>query len=109
MKLLSTAIAMLNMQDGFVLIDEIENGLGYSSQRKLWDAIFRWAQKLNVQVFASTHSMECIRAFSHLAEADLFGADARLFRIERKEDKFRAVEYTPELLVESLESNWEVR
>ncbi len=42
MKLLATALAMLNMQDGFVLIDEIENGLDYSSQRKLWDAIFSW-------------------------------------------------------------------
>jgi energy-coupling factor transporter ATP-binding protein EcfA2 len=109
MKLLSTALAMLNMQDGFVLIDEIENGLDYSSQRKLWDAIFSWAQKLNVQVFASTHSMECIKAFSECAEAELFGGDGKMFRVERKEDKFRAVEYTRELLAESLDSNWEVR
>jgi len=109
MKLLSTALTMLSMQDGFVLIDEIENGLGYSSQQKLWEAIFSWAQKLNIQVFATTHSMECIKAFSDCAEAGLFGADAKLFRIERKEDKFRAVEYTREVLAESLDSNWEVR
>ncbi len=109
MKLLSTALAMLNLQDGFVLIDEVENGLGYLSQRELWDAIFRWAQKLNVQVFASTHSMECIKAFSRLAEAGLFGSDAKLFRIERKGDVFRTVEYGRELLAESLESEWEVR
>jgi energy-coupling factor transporter ATP-binding protein EcfA2 len=109
MKLLNTALAMLNMQDGFVLIDEIENGLDYSSQRKLWDAVFSWAQKLNVQVFATTHSMECIRAFSDGAEAGLFGAEAKLFRIERKDDAFRAVEYDRELLAESLASDWEVR
>jgi len=109
MKLLSTALAMLNMQGGFVLIDEIENGLGYLSQRRLWEAIFSWAQKLDIQVFASTHSMECIRAFSDLGEADLFGRDAKLFRIERMGDAFRAVEYDRELLAESLESNWEVR
>jgi len=109
MKLLSTALAMLNTQDGFVLMDEIENGLGYSSQRKLWQAIFSWAQRLNIQVFASTHSMECIKAFSDCAEAELFGGEGKLFRIERKEDKFRAVEYTRELLAESLDSNWEVR
>ncbi len=108
-KLLSIALAMLNMQDGFVLIDEIENGLDYSSQRRLWDAVFSWARKLNVQVFASTHSMECIRAFSDCAEAELFGADAKLFRIERKDTTFRAVEYTRDVLAESLESDWEVR
>ena len=109
MKLLNTALAMLNMQDGFVLLDEIENGLDYSSQRKLWDAIFSWAQRLNVQVFASTHSMECIKAFSDCAEAGLFGMEAKRFRIERTGDKFRTVEYTRELLAESLDSSWEVR
>ncbi len=67
------------------------------------------AQKLNVQVFATTHSMECIRGFNDSAEAGLFDAEAKLFRIERKEDKFRAVEYTREVLAASLESNWEVR
>ena len=108
-KFLSIALAMLNLHDGFVLIDEIENGLDYSSQRKLWDAIFSWSQKLNIQVFASTHSVECIRAFSDRAEGELFEADAKLFRIERNESKFRAVEYTRELLAESLDSNWEVR
>jgi hypothetical protein len=109
MKLLSTALAMLSMQDGFVLTDEVENGLDSSSQRRLWDAIFSWAQRLNVQVFASTHSMECIRAFSDGAEAGLFGTEAKLFRIERAGDKFRAIEYTRELLAESLDSSWEVR
>lgn len=109
LKLLNTALAMLTMQDGFVIIDEIENGLDYSSQQKLWGAIFSWAQKLNVQVFASTHSMECIRAFNECAEGGLFGADAKLFRIERKGENFRAVEYTRELLAEFLDSNWEVR
>jgi energy-coupling factor transporter ATP-binding protein EcfA2 len=109
LKFVSIAVTMLHLQDGFVLIDEIENGLDSASMGKLWDAIFDWAQKLNVQVFATTHSMECIKAFSDGAEAGLFGADAKLFRIERKEDKFRAVEYTREVLAVSLDSNWEVR
>jgi len=108
-RFLNIALAILNLPNGLLLIDEIENGLDYSSQQRLWDAIFSWAQKLNVQVFASTHSMECIKAFSDGAEAGLFGADAKLFRIERKEDKFRAVEYTREVLAQSLESEWEVR
>ena len=108
-KFLSTALAMLNLQDGVVLIDEIEDGLDSASMGRLWTAIFDWAQRLNVQVFASTHSRECIRAFSDHAEASLFGAEAKLFRIERKDERFRGVEYTRELLAESLESEWEVR
>jgi len=108
-KFLSTALTMLNLQDGVVLIDEIENGLDSASMGNLWDAIIDWAQRLNVQVLASTHSIECIRAFSDHAETNLFGAEAKLFRIERKDERFRAVEYTRGLLAESLESEWEVR
>jgi len=106
---LSIILAMLDSQDGIVLIDEIENGLHHSIQQKIWKAVFKWAQDLNVQVFATTHSNECIGAFSNSVDMRLFSSEAKLFRIERKEEKFRTVEYTRELLSESLESKWEVR
>ncbi len=108
-KFLSIAFAMLVYQNGIVLIDELENGLGRSAQQKIWKAVLNWAQELNVQVFATTHSIECVKAFNNSADTTLFGSEAKLFRIERKGEKFRAVEYTKELLAESLESNWEVR
>lgn len=108
-KFLSIALAMIDCQNGIVLIDELENGLGYPAQQKIWKALFSWAQELNVQVFATTHSIECVKAFSDSLDTTLFGSEAKLFRIERKEEKFRAVEYTKELLAESLESNWEIR
>jgi len=106
---LSILLAMLDSQDGIVLIDEVEDGLHHSIQQKIWKAVFKLAEDLNVQVFATTHSNECIRAFSNSFDRRLFGSDAKLFRIERKDEKFRAVEYTQELLSESLESKWEVR
>jgi len=108
-KFLSIALAMIVYQNGIVLIDELENGLGHSAQQKIWKAVLNWAQELNVQVFATTHSIECVKAFNNSANTTLFGSEAKLFRIERKGEKFRAVEYTKELLAESLESNWEVR
>jgi AAA15 family ATPase/GTPase len=108
-KLLGVALTMINFQNGIVLIDEIENGLHHSVQQKLWDAVFNWAQALNVQVFATTHSDECIKAFNNSLKLSLFKSQAKLFRIERKNDIFRSVEYTSELLNESFESNWEVR
>jgi len=106
---LSVALAMLDSRDGIVLIDEIENGLHYSMLQKLWQAVFSWAQELNVQVFATTHSNECIKAFNASIDPTLFKSEARLFRIERKDENFRVVEYSSENLEESIESNWEVR
>lgn len=108
-KFLSTALAMLDYQGGIVLIDEIENGLHHMAQERIWQAVLNWAQSLNVQVFATTHSIECVRAFKNTLDAVLFKAEAKLFRIERRDEKFRAVEYSRDLLAESLESNWEIR
>ena len=106
---LSVALAMLDMKEGIVLIDEIENGLHYSLLYKLWKAVFNWSQELNVQVFVTSHSHECIRAFNNSIDLTLFGSEAKMFRIERKDEHFRAVEYSKENLTESIESNWEVR
>lgn len=108
-KFLSVALAMLDARDGIVLIDEIENGLNESAQQKLWKAVFNWSSKLNVQVFATTHSWECIGAFNKSAVPDLFEINSKLFRIEREKDQFRSIEYTKDILAESLESKWEIR
>ncbi len=107
--ILSVALAMLDMKDGIVLIDEIENGLHYSLLQKLWQAIFSWSKELNIQVFITTHSNECIKAFNNSINATLFGSETKMFRIERKDKDFRVVEYSKDILSESLESNWEVR
>lgn len=46
-----------------MLIDEIENGIHYSSQQDFWEVIFGLAEEFNVQLFATTHSLEMIKAF----------------------------------------------
>ena len=110
-RLLSIILAILDAQDGIVLIDEIENGLHYSSQEILWDAIFESAKEFNVQIFATTHSMECTEAFSSSCSRIGKNNDdiTRLYRIERKGDDFRVVSYDHDILEASLDSGWEVR
>lgn len=56
-------LALVNARDGFLLIDEFENGLHWKVQPKLWEMIFNLAKKLNVQVFATTHSEDCVKGF----------------------------------------------
>jgi predicted ATP-dependent endonuclease of OLD family len=53
---------------GVLLIDEFENGLHFSVQKRLWELIFELAKTLDIQVFATTHSWDCIEAFTHAAE-----------------------------------------
>ena len=109
-RLLSIISAISDTRDGIVLIDEIENGFYYSSQELLWNAIFESAKEFNVQIFATTHSLECVKAFSSsYTQTGKNNDDVRLYRIERKDGDFRVVSYDHNVLEASLDSGWEVR
>lgn len=69
-RLLGIVLAMANAKDGLLLIDEIENGIHYSVQPDLWELIFRLARRLNVQVFATTHSWDSVEGLQQAAEKD---------------------------------------
>jgi hypothetical protein len=51
-------------KDGYLLIDEIENGIHYTNYPKLWKLIFEASKLANCQLFITTHSKECIEAFN---------------------------------------------
>lgn len=57
-------------EDGYLFIDEVENGIHFTNLKKLWELIFSISQEANCQVFATTHSQECIEAFNTFNEND---------------------------------------
>jgi len=61
-------LQVLNNPNGTILIDEIENGIHYSNQEQLWKYIFELAETFNVQIFATTHSLEMIQSFIKVTE-----------------------------------------
>ncbi len=63
-----------------LLIDEIENGLHYTAHEEFWQHIFKLSKELNVQVFATTHSLEMIKAFNAVAKEQGEGAYFELSR-----------------------------
>ena len=67
-RILTIILTMLNCKNGILLIDEFENGLHYSIQYELWKVIFRLSKQLNIQVFATTHSIDTLRGLSQLIE-----------------------------------------
>lgn len=88
-KLTALALAMANCANGVCLIDEIENGIHHELFDQLWEAISRFAEELNVQVFATTHSKDCIEAFERSYRNPKF--DAAFYRLERNGDDIGAV------------------
>ena len=106
-RLFHIIVALVNAQNGFLLIDEFENSLHWSVQPKVWNIIFQLSEKLNVQVFATTHSRDCIRGFdSNWNQYPELGA---FFRLDVKDELIRATEYTSETLTDAIDMDVEVR
>lgn len=53
-------------KDGYLFIDEIENGIHYTNYKKLWHIIFEASKMANCQIFVTSHSKECIEAFNEV-------------------------------------------
>lgn len=81
-RLLQIVLAMFASRGGFLLVDEFENGLHYSVQAAVWDLLFSLSHELDVQVFATTHSWDCIKAFCGTAVRES-AIDGVLFRLGR--------------------------
>jgi hypothetical protein len=105
---LGILLAIATAKGGFVLIDEVENGLHHSVMDKVWQAIADAAARADAQVFATTHSYECIQA-AHRAFAARQPYDFRLHRLQRVRDQIQAVTYDQRTLGTSLEMSFEVR
>jgi AAA15 family ATPase/GTPase len=101
-------LAIVENRDGIVLIDEIENGIHHSVMEKVWEAIYSLADKFNVQVFATTHNIECIRA-AYSAFKDKPEGVFALHRLDDIEGNIEAVTYSEEALTGAIEYEIEVR
>lgn len=67
LRVLQLVLKIFPAKGGILLIDEFENGLHYSVQEKIWGLIFEMAVKLDIQVFATTHSWDCIESFAKVS------------------------------------------
>ena len=91
------------------LIDEVENGIHYSSLPTLFQGIQDIAAKHDVQTLMTTHSWDCIRAaYKTFADAGNL-QDFQLIRLERDGENIRAVVINDEMLDTVMEAGYEVR
>ncbi len=66
-----------------LLIDEIENGLHFTAHEDFWKMLFKLSKAYNVQIFATSHSLEMISAFNKVAYQTEFEQDAMYFEMSR--------------------------
>lgn len=111
-RILTIILALINSKDGYLMIDEFENGLHHSVQAKLWEIIIKLSKELNVQVFVTTHSNDTIRslrnALCEMSEEDK--NDVSTIKLMRThEDKLEALLYDYEQLDYVIEQDIEIR
>jgi len=80
-RMLGIALSLVSARGGVLLLDEIENGIHFAAQKRLWQLIFKLAHRLNTQIFATTHSWDCIEAFQYAAAFDAH-EEAALIRLD---------------------------
>ena len=106
--LMMIALYMLINPNSIVLIDEVENGFHHSFHEYFWKFIFSLSKDTNCQIFATTHSYECIRAAVNAAASENVDRFSYVRLGEKKGDVFPHI-FSKEPLIYAVESELEVR
>ena len=106
--MLGLALGIACSKNGILMVDDIDSGLHFSTMRKMWKMIWEIAQKLNVQVFATTHSQDCWNSLAELIESEQIAEDEiSIHRIEKGKNK--SIIFDADQIVIAAERGIEVR
>ncbi|MGD1902643.1 MAG: ATP/GTP-binding protein [Geitlerinemataceae cyanobacterium] len=107
-KLFELALGLVTSgQGGTFLVDEIDSGIHFSVLPDIWKMVIQTAKKLDVQVFATTHSWDCIKAFQEASES--IPGESLLVSLENSEDGLRSEVFTESELSVITRQSIEVR
>ncbi|MEM7539668.1 MAG: AAA family ATPase, partial [Chloroflexota bacterium] len=105
---ITLALAITTVENGFLLIDEIENGLHYRIQTDLWRVFVELAERFNVQIFATSHSWDAIESLQEVVEEKEYKSCV-LTRLQKRGDKLVPVVFGESELIYIIEDHIEVR
>jgi len=87
-RLLFMAVTLVNVRGGILLIDELETSIHTEALSKSFAWLVKSCKLMNVQLFATTHSLEAIDAMLDAIDSE---TDLVLYRLEQKESQMKAV------------------
>ncbi|MBI4310784.1 MAG: ATP-binding protein [Chloroflexi bacterium] len=108
-KLIAIYVAIPQARNGMVAVDEVEAGIHWKSLPRMWSSIIELANRFDVQIVATTHSDECVRAAYDAASGTLWKDQLVLHRMYRKGKEIGTAVYQGEALAAALESGFDVR
>ncbi len=108
-RILTLVMASVTVENGFLLVDEIDTGFHYQTQADMWRLVLEVAQQLNIQIFATTHSWDCVCAFQEALAQSKDSSIGKLFRLSVRGENICAIEYSSEELSIAVRQGIEVR
>lgn len=106
-RMLAMAIAITQCKGGVLLVDEIDTGLHYTAMSQMWSLIYNAACELDVQVFATTHSYDCVYSLAQIGSTCDIKPSVTVQRIEA--GKQRSVPYDEDEISMAASRDIEVR
>ena len=105
---------MNNNKPQILCIDEIDNGLYYDKQDLFWEQISKLCEEKNIQLFATTHSYDCmksiVRVFENQYKTDeKIDEELAVFRLVKIKNEVRARPFNFSFLKVLTESSTEIR
>lgn len=89
-RLLHIALKLASVKGGILLIDELESTIHTEALQSSFRWLVKWCVEMDVQLFATTHSLEAVDALLEVTESD---SDLVLYRLEPKEEKTKVVRH----------------
>lgn len=107
-RFLALSLSLINSAGGFLLVDEIDAGLHWTVMRAMWQFVIEAARQSSVQVFATTHSLDCIRGLALLrSDRPDLASEVAAYKLDRRLP--RAVRFDAEEMATAVEQNIELR
>jgi predicted ATP-dependent endonuclease of OLD family len=108
-RILAIIASLVSVEQGTLLVDEIDTGLYHGVLTDMWRLVLETSYKQDAQVFATTHSWDCVKAFQQALNSFTYPDIGRLIRLEKADDQIRAVTYLRNELDIAIEQGIEVR
>lgn len=107
---LNTLISVANSNNDVILVDEMDNGLHYSSYILFWKSLIKLISQKNTQIFLTTHNREILEALARVLKENANSRHlASFYSISNFEDAMHAYKYDAEEFMIAIESDLELR
>ncbi len=106
---LNIVLVLLSNEYTTIFLDEVDNGIHHSLFDRLWEIILTISKNQNIQVFAATHSQECIESYAREADK-LQDKDISFIELGRNNDnKITSITYDFEAFIDEVAQDQEIR